>query len=443
MTTYTSLKSIPKNQTFKKGDLFILFGELFGRGYANGLVKMAQNQGMKIIGATVGRREKGILRPLNQEEIEQAESLLGGKLINIPLEAGFDLEALQDQTGKETSVVDWLADVKIDDWPSCKIDFDLVKQAKEKGKMRFEKGVTSFLEQVQKEWQPGQNIFFAHIMAGGIPRAKIMLVIANRVFKGRGERYIHSGNFWNSDLGKLTSESFDAVTADTFQILLEKAQPLLKKTSASGDQVVFTGYGYHGTEILVDGKYQWQTYTPYQQGHAKKRLENYARKARQNGIQATIYNCPEIRTNSSDIFLGVELSLFPLLYAFQKEGKGAWVQEILQTCQKKLTQGGILDDLLKELNSYFLSPFMKNFIQFQDWPKENTAELAELMVGTSERVAALHFDRKDLITDYLSSIVIANTGQLIFHSIGDCKEPVIWLGHEWIAKQMEQNRGVY
>jgi len=30
-----SLRDIPKSNIFRKGDVFVLFGELFGRGYAN------------------------------------------------------------------------------------------------------------------------------------------------------------------------------------------------------------------------------------------------------------------------------------------------------------------------------------------------------------------------------------------------------------------------
>ena len=36
MTAPVSLRNIPQNNIFRKGDVFVLFGELFGRGYANG-----------------------------------------------------------------------------------------------------------------------------------------------------------------------------------------------------------------------------------------------------------------------------------------------------------------------------------------------------------------------------------------------------------------------
>ena len=37
-----SLTALPKNTLFKEGDVFVLFGELFGRGYVNGLLKQVK-----------------------------------------------------------------------------------------------------------------------------------------------------------------------------------------------------------------------------------------------------------------------------------------------------------------------------------------------------------------------------------------------------------------
>lgn len=53
---------------------------------------------MKIIGITVGRRdEAGRLRALTDEELAAAEANLGGTIINLPLMAGFDLDAPEGQ----------------------------------------------------------------------------------------------------------------------------------------------------------------------------------------------------------------------------------------------------------------------------------------------------------------------------------------------------------
>ena len=85
MNTPISLRDLPQHNLFRPGDVFVLFGELFGRGYANGLVNEARKAGMTIVGITVGRRdEANALRPLNDEELAQAESALGGTIINGP-----------------------------------------------------------------------------------------------------------------------------------------------------------------------------------------------------------------------------------------------------------------------------------------------------------------------------------------------------------------------
>ena len=95
MSSYFPIRQKPARQTFQKGDLLVLFGELFNRGYANGLVEEAEKQGITIVRATVGRRdETGQLRALTAAESENIPK----PFINIPLEAGFDLET--DEHGK-------------------------------------------------------------------------------------------------------------------------------------------------------------------------------------------------------------------------------------------------------------------------------------------------------------------------------------------------------
>src|SRR6476619_7200867 len=81
MTELTSLRHIPQANLFRKGDVFVLFGELFGRGYVNGLIDEARKAGMTIVGITVGRRnDDGSLRALTAEEHAEAEAKLGGRI---------------------------------------------------------------------------------------------------------------------------------------------------------------------------------------------------------------------------------------------------------------------------------------------------------------------------------------------------------------------------
>src|SRR5574343_1600544 len=310
VTDLSALRNPPQGNLFRSGDVFVLFGELFGRGYANGLINEARKAGMTIIGMTVGRREAdNSLRPLNAEELVEAEARIGGKVINVPLMAGFALDA----PAGEPTPTELLSVLTLKNWQDEKLDWAQIERCREAGVARFKNSVAEVMAQLEPLVADGSNVFFAHTMAGGIPKVKVFLAIANRIYKGRGDRFMSSRALLDSDLGKLILMNFDEVTANTFQYLIDGSAALRQRVEATGGQVRYTAYGYHGTEILIDGQYQWQTYSNYTQGGAKKRLEDHARTAWQQGVKATVFNCPEIRTNSSDIFVGVELSLFPLL----------------------------------------------------------------------------------------------------------------------------------
>merc|ERR1711916_377664 len=128
------LTHIPRNTLFGKGDVFVLFGELFGRGYATGLIDEAKAAGMELIGITVGRRnDDGSLRPLTDEEHSAAEENLGGKIINIPLMAGFDMDAPE---GGQTPT-DMLTEMTLDNWQEFKLDWDQVDRCRAVGTARF------------------------------------------------------------------------------------------------------------------------------------------------------------------------------------------------------------------------------------------------------------------------------------------------------------------
>ncbi len=433
MTSLTPLRNIPQSNIFRKGDTFVLFGELFGRGYANGLVDEARKAGMTIVGITVGRRdENNALRPLNAEELAIAETSLGGKIFNIPLMAGFDLDS---PPGTPTPT-EMLAGMTLKSWQDDKLDFAHIEKCREVGVKRFKDSVALVMTQLDGMIKDGSNVFFAHTMAGGIPKVKVFLAVANRIYKGRGERFMSSRTLVDSDLGKMMLMNFDEVTANTFQHLIDGSAAIRNRIEKTGGQVRYTAYGYHGTEILIDGKYQWQTYSNYTQGNAKMRLEQVAEKAWAQGIKATVFNCPEIRTNSSDIFAGVELSLFPLLTALKKEGGGAWVDAQCKACKALLKEGSSLEDLIKKIEDYNKSATMESFRNFEAWPMDNNAALADLMIGTSDDITQMHIERKALITDLLSALVLEGTGPLMFHEASKPAAPVLWLNHDIIAKQL-------
>lgn len=428
-----SLTQIPQNNLYRKGDVFVLFGELFGRGYVTGLLDQAKKAGMEIIGITVGRRdENNKLRPLNAEELAQAEANLGGRIINIPAMAGFDLDAPEG----EPTPTDLLSSLTLENWETEKLDWAHIEKCREVGVERFQKAVADIMAELEGMIADGKNVHFAHTMAGGIPKAKVFLVIANRIYKGRGARHMSSQVLLDSDLGKLILQNFDEVSANTFRHLIEGSAAIRARIEKSGGQVRYSAYGYHGTGILIGDEYRWQTYTNYTQGYAKMKLEAIAEEAFASGIKATVFNCPEIRTNSSDVFAGIELPLLPLLKALKKENGGARAEKVWADCQNLLVEGATIDDVLQKIADFQASDVMIPFYDFNNWPMPNSQGQSDITIGTSAEIAQMHKDSKALISDYLSVLVVEATGALIFGEVANPSAPVLWLNHDMVARQL-------
>jgi len=433
LTSPVSLTEIPQNNLYRKGDVFVLFGELFGRGYVTGLLDQAKKAGMEIIGITVGRRdENNKLRPLTDEELAQAEANLGGRIINIPAMAGFDLDSPEG----EPTPTDLLSSLTLENWETEKLDWAHIEKCRQVGVSRFQDAVAKIMAELEGMIADGKNVHFAHTMAGGIPKAKVFLVLANRIYKGRGARHMSSQVLLDSDLGKLILQNFDEVSANTFRHLIEGSAAIRARIEKSGGQVRYSAYGYHGTGILIGDEYRWQTYTNYTQGYAKMKLEAIAEEAFAAGIKATVFNCPEIRTNSSDVFAGIELPLLPLLKALKKENGGARAEKVWADCQNLLVEGATIDDVLQKIADFQASDVMIPFYDFNNWPMPNSQGQSDITIGTSAEIAQMHKDSKALISDYLSVLVVEATGALIFGEVADPSAPVLWLNHDMVARQI-------
>lgn len=428
-----ALRQPPQLAQYKKGDVLVLFGELFSRGYANGIVDEAQKRGLTIVRSTVGRREAdGALRALNAEEIQSIPQ----PFINIPLEAGFDMEP--DSQG--ASPCDQLKGIKMSDWDKDHLNWDSILDSQKRGVQRFRQNVQAYMTELKKIIPPHANVIFVHTMAGGVPRAKIIMPVMNKVFKGRGDRFTASQALFESQLGKFSQLNFSEVTAHTFKHLVELSTEVRESVQNQGGKVSYLAYGYHGTEILVNDQYQWQTYTPYFQGWAKMELEEHCRSFMKQGISCAVFNCPEILTNSSSIFQGVEVSLYPLLGAIQKEGEHSqYCREVLESCRALLKDGHDFSEIMEFTNKYVNHPLTKSHSLFNQWPQHNSQDQMTYMLDSSDHLISLHKDEKALMTFPLSEEVFKSTGYLMFHSSWDLKSPVIWLNHDVVARQMAMN----
>lgn len=430
MAEITALRTLPQKGPFKEGDVLVLFGELFSRGYANGLMQRAQQLGLKVIRTTVGRREKdGTLRPLNSEEL----AAIPDPVINIPLEAGFDLELAN---GKEP-FIECLKNYKTTDWENFQADEALLAKAQEMGRQRFTNATRAFLAELDKMVPAGKNVYFAHLMAGGVPRTRVVMPVMNRVFKGMGDRHLPSERLWNSGLGRIVEKNFMEVSAETFGVLLRESEQF--RSRRKGQVVAYSGYGYHGTEVLLKGQYTWQSYAPYLQGWAKMKLEDISREWNRAGVACAVYNCPEILTNSSSIFQGVELPLYPLIRAIEKEGTGSEKSRAIQaSCRALLKNENELDQILDRCEEVLLSPEIRAQSVFEKWPQHNTQAQMEKLLGASEEIFSRHKDPKNLMTFPLSELVFSACGHLMMDDVGRPQSPVSWINHDVIAKWFQQ-----
>ena len=431
MAQFTPMRNLPSDAGYKKGDVMVIFGEIFSKGYVNGIIDAGKKLGMTVVQTTVGRRENdGTLRPLNSEELADKEQ----PFINIPLEAGFDVEPADNGV----SPCDQLAGVKMKEWQSAQLDWELVEQSRTRALKRFKANVEAYMQELEKHIPDGANVLFVHTMAGGVPRAKILMPTMNRIVKGRGERFQPSQPFWESPMGQLCDKNFNEVTADTFKYLVEQSEPIRQRIESAGNRVAYVAYGYHGTEVLIDGEYRWQSYSPYIQGWAKRRLENHAIDFQKQGIPCAVYNCPEILTNSSSIFLGVEICLYPLMAAYRKEsGKTDAVEKKIGAHRSLLKDEHTLDALLEKCNEFISNPAITNSYDFETWPQHNTLEQMDALLEGSSQLMDMHKDKKDLITFPLSEDVFMATGALMLNDSWQAKEPVWWLGHDIVAKQID------
>ena len=427
-TSASPLREAKNQRKSNSSSYLVLFGELFSRGYANGLVDEAVQHGYKIIKSTVGRRDPDqTLRPLHDSE----KPTDCDAFINVPLEAGFDME--KDSSG--LSPVDRLKELGLKDWAQFKWPENSLKQSQEKGEARFRQNVKNYVKELEKIVpQKDTHILFAHLMAGGVPRAKIVMPLMNRVFKGTGERYMPSEEFWNSSIGELCALNFKEVTAKTFDILIEETTALREKIEKAGGHVSYVAYGYHGTEVWIGTGLEWQSYSPYLQGWAKMELENESEKWFKKGVKTCVYNCPEILTNSSSIFQGVEVPLYSLIRIFQKmyPDHGRTHRLIHETTQL-LKQPQLLETIYKLVDDFYQDAEVKKTVDYENWPSHSTKNQLEKLLDVSDQIVNCHISDKRLMVGLMSEIVFNSCGWGMFHDSYKPESPVRWIGHDFVA----------
>ncbi len=137
------------------------------------------------------------------------------------------------------------------------------------------------------------------------------------------------------------------------------------------------------------------------------------------------------------IFQGVEVSLYPLLGAIEKEGKGSlYCQKVLDNCRTLLKEDHDFKEIMDLTGEYMTEALTLKFSDYDKWPQHNSMEQMATMLDLSDKLISMHKDPKNLMTFPLSEEVFKATGSLILHQSWKGFPPVLWLNHDIVARQM-------
>jgi hypothetical protein len=151
-----------------------------------------------------------------------------------------------------------------------------------------------------------------------------------------------------------------------------------------------------------------------------------------------VYNCPEILTNSSSIFKGVEIPLYNLLRALEKEIPHHTVTKKLRhDCSAILKNPDDLESMFKAIDNYMVFAEKVGTSQFENWPKHSQKEQLEKTLDLSDLVIGFHKDEKIMMAPVLSEVIFNSCGYIMLHDGFNPQFPVAWIGHDIIAKCVE------
>jgi hypothetical protein len=149
-----------------------------------------------------------------------------------------------------------------------------------------------------------------------------------------------------------------------------------------------------------------------------------------------VFDAPEIWTNSSALFLGVEVSLYALLRALEREApRAAETGALRARCSALLKEGATLDALVARAEA-FLTGTAAPLRTFATWPHHSTREHLEAMLAASEACGAMSADPRNPVAAELSRSVVDAVGRLIFDASWEPEGPVRWLGHDVVARRL-------
>ena len=320
-------------------------------------------------------------------------------------------------------------------WTEDKLDWAQIEQCRAVGVKRFTDSLAQVMARLDGLILPGECAVRPP-PAGGIPKAKVFLAIANRVYKGRGERFMSSQTLLDSDLGKLILMNFDEVSANTFGHLIEGQRGGSAHGSrARAGRCATPPTATTGTEILIGVPPPGRP-TPVTQGFARMRL-GASRRPVDEGREGDGLQLPNSPT-PRHLCRG-QLPLVPLLQALHREGGGAWAQA---QWRSQLQPAGRWHQHGRPDGQGRRIPRQRSDApvpQFRRMAVSNAPAQAELTI---------HFRRgaedatRTPRPDHRPAQRAGDRGHRTADArrVGGAGRPVLWLNHDIIARQLNRLR---
>jgi len=227
---------------------------------------------------------------------------------------------------------------------------------------------------------------------------KVFLAIANRIYKGRGERFMSSRALLDSDLGKLCLMNFDEVTANTFQYLIEgscrypRAVGKIRRAGALHRLRLPRHRDTDRRQVPVARPTATTPrVTPRCALSAWRRTHGAGHQG--HGVQLPGDTHQLIRHLRRRRAIAV-----PVAEGAQAGSGTAWPTHSGRPAAIRCRKAIHWRRCCKRSTTTTQAAWMQTYRNFTAWPMDNSAELADLMIGTSEEITQMHKDRKALVT---------------------------------------------
>lgn len=241
-----------------------------------------------------------------------------------------------------------------------------------------------------------------HIMAGGIPRTRGMMMITKSMLGTNDpDRFISTAEFIKSPVFKcFVGPNMDLVTAVSYDHIFTAAKELL----SANPHCPVVALGYQGEHVVdTDGRFVFTSYPGYLVGFAKNLLQSMSQTRRQQGYQAVTINLMGAETASTSAFSGIEYYILNSLRQLEISGK-VDTAILRQQCQSRLLEGVSTSDVVGCADEYLFSPQMLNTVGM-DFPVHSSLEVLSLTMAIEQKIIGMHKDRRELMTSVISSHV--------------------------------------